>query len=146
MFTAKETGARIKARRQELRMTQDQLAEKIGYHGKSAISHIEKGDFDMSQSKIVAIAGALDTTVDYILGLENGGEIVIEHQMLRENRPGYYCAPRPPKPTVEAVLTNVDMDLLQEMIQMYLKLSTADKVDVNQYIESCYDTSGNGEE
>lgn len=31
MLTAKETGARIKARRQDLGMTQDQLAEKIGY-------------------------------------------------------------------------------------------------------------------
>lgn len=123
-------------------MTQDQLAEKIGYHGKSSISHIEKGDFDMSQSKIVAIAVALDTTVDYILGLENGTEVLIERQDVREKRPGYYCAPRPPKPTVEAVLTNVDMDLLQEMVQMYLKLSTADKVDVNQYIEMLYESNG----
>ena len=78
MLTAKETGERIKARRQELRMTQDQLAEKIGYHGKSSISHIEKGDFDMSQSKIVAIAEALQTTPDYILGLKDGAEILIE--------------------------------------------------------------------
>lgn len=85
MLTAKETGERIKARRQELRMTQDQLAEKIGYHGKSTISHIEKGDFDMSQSKIVAIAEALQTTPDYILGLKNGAEILIEtHSQERE--------------------------------------------------------------
>lgn len=127
-------------------MTQDQLAEKIGYHGKSSISHIEKGDFDMSQSKIVAIAEALQTTPDYILGLKDGAEVLIEHQEVREERAGYYCSPRPPKPTVEAVLTNVDMDLLQEMIQMYLKLSTAGKVDVNQYIEMVYESDVNGEE
>lgn len=142
MLTAKETGERIKARRQELRMTQDQLAEKIGYHGKSTISHIEKGDFDMSQSKIVAIAEALQTTPDYILGLKDGAEILIE----TEKPQRWYNSPKPPKPTVEAVLTNVDMDLLQEMVQMYLKLSTAGKVDVNQYIEMVYESDVNGEE
>ncbi len=142
MLTAQETGARIKARRQELRMTQDQLAEKIGYHGKSSISHIEKGDFDMSQSKIVAIAEALQTTPDYILGLKDGSEILIETAKPQR----WYNSPKPPKPTVEAVLTNVDMDLLQEMIQMYLKLSTAGKVDVNQYIEMVYESDINGEE
>lgn len=142
MLTAKETGARIKARRQDLGMTQDQLAEKIGYHGKSSISHIEKGDFDMSQSKIVAIAEALQTTPDYILGLKDGAEILIETAKPQT----WYNSPRPPKPTVEAVLTNVDMDLLQEMIRMYLKLSTAGKVDVNQYIEMVYESDVNGEE
>lgn len=123
-------------------MTQDQLAEKIGYHGKSSISHIEKGDFDMSQSKIVAIAEALQTTPDYILGLKDGSEILIETTKPQR----WYNSPKPPKPTVEAVLTNVDMDLLQEMIQMYLKLSTAGKVDVNQYIEMVYESDVNGEE
>lgn len=58
-------------------MTQTELAEKIGYHGKSAISHIEKGDSDMSQTKIILIAEALQTTPDYILGLD-GSEIIIE--------------------------------------------------------------------
>lgn len=77
MLNAKETGERIKARRTELKMTQTELAEKIGYHGKSAISHIEKGDSDMSQTKIILIAEALQTTPDYILGLD-GSEMLIE--------------------------------------------------------------------
>lgn len=71
MLNKEQTGKRIKERRISLGMTQEQLAEKIGYHGKSTICHIEKGDSDMSQSKIAAIAKALDTTVDYILGFRD---------------------------------------------------------------------------
>ena len=33
----------IKNRRRELNMTQDELAEKVGYNGKSMISRIERG-------------------------------------------------------------------------------------------------------
>ena len=136
MFTAKETGERIKARRQELKMTQDQLAEKIGYHGKSAISHIEKGDSDMSQSKIVAIAAALDTTVDYILGLEDGSEVTIEMEKPPQR---WFNSPRSPEPEVEAVVNSLDMILLEELIPLILKLSSQEKQHIIDYIKASYD-------
>jgi transcriptional regulator with XRE-family HTH domain len=43
-------------------MTQEQLALKIGYSNRSTVARIEKGDFDLSQSKIIAIAEALNVT------------------------------------------------------------------------------------
>lgn len=42
----------IKMRREELGMSQEQLAKKVGYTSRSTIARIERGDFDLSQSKI----------------------------------------------------------------------------------------------
>lgn len=63
-------GERIKNRRIELGMTQQELAEKIGYKGKTAISKIEAGERDLRQGKIKPIAEALETTTEYIMGWE----------------------------------------------------------------------------
>ena len=65
-----EIGERIKLKRLELGMTQQELAEKIGYHAKTAISKIESGERELRQSKIRPIAEALDTTVEYIMDWE----------------------------------------------------------------------------
>lgn len=68
-------GERIKARRIELDMTQQELAEKIGYKGKTAISKLEAGERDLRQGKIKPIAEALNTTVEYIMGWEDSDHL-----------------------------------------------------------------------
>lgn len=60
--------ANIKKRRKELGLTQTDLARLVGYRDKTAIAHIEKGDIDLPQSKIVAFAEALSTTPGELLG------------------------------------------------------------------------------
>ncbi|MCW6701456.1 LexA family transcriptional regulator [Anaerococcus sp. NML200537] len=64
----------IKKRRVELNMTQEELATKTGYKSKSAISKIELGERDLSQSQISVFAKALKTTPSYLMGWqdENG--------------------------------------------------------------------------
>lgn len=61
---------RIKQRRKELQMSQDELALKTGYKGKSAISRIENGQRELSQSQIEIFAKALQTTPSYLMGWE----------------------------------------------------------------------------
>jgi len=61
-------GTRIKTRREELKMTQTALAEATGYTGKTAISKIENGINDLTQSKIISFAHALRTTPAYLMG------------------------------------------------------------------------------
>lgn len=63
-------GERIKARRKELGMTQEELAKKLGYKNKTTISQIENGVNDIMQSKVASFAEALNTTVAYLMGLE----------------------------------------------------------------------------
>lgn len=55
-------GKNIKRRREELGMTQEDLAKACGYQSKSSISKIESGDTDLTQSKLMEIAYALKTT------------------------------------------------------------------------------------
>lgn len=52
----KETiGPKIRQFRKKRKLTQDELAESLGYSGKSVISHIEKGDADMTYEKILLL-------------------------------------------------------------------------------------------
>jgi transcriptional regulator with XRE-family HTH domain len=65
----KETvGQRIKRRRLELNMTQAELASKMNYKHKSSIGKVENGNADITQTKVVEFAHALDTTTAYIMG------------------------------------------------------------------------------
>lgn len=62
----------IKKRREQLHMTQTELAEKTGYADKTMISKIEKGVVDLPQSKIVLFAEALRTTPRDLMGWNSG--------------------------------------------------------------------------
>lgn len=59
---------RIKARREALEISQEELAHKIGYKSKTSINKIELGIQELRQSKIKQIADALQTTPAYIMG------------------------------------------------------------------------------
>lgn len=66
-----EIGERIKARREELGMSQDELAHKVGYKWRSSINKIEIGVQRLPQKKIVEIAKALRVTPSYLMGWED---------------------------------------------------------------------------
>lgn len=61
-------GERIKLRREELGITQEELAQMLGYKSRSSINKIELGGNELTQRKIKAIALALKTTPAYIMG------------------------------------------------------------------------------
>lgn len=63
----------IKTRREELGMTKVRLAELVGYD-RSMITKIEQGKVDLTQSKISAIAKALQTTTMKLIGDEEGDD------------------------------------------------------------------------
>lgn len=62
------TAERIRARREALDLSQDDLAELLGYSGKTAISKIERGVNGVSSKRIRAFASALRTSVAYLAG------------------------------------------------------------------------------
>lgn len=59
---------RIKDLRISQKMSQTDLAIKMGYKDGSMITKIESGKVDISQKKIIAFAKALDTTPAYLMG------------------------------------------------------------------------------
>lgn len=63
-------GERIKIRREELNLSQDELAKRLGYKSRSSINKIELGHYNLTQPKIKAVADALETTPSYIMGWE----------------------------------------------------------------------------
>lgn len=70
-------GQRIKERREELDITQDELAKRLGYKSRSSINKIELDIYNLKQSKIKAIADALQTTPGYIMGWNDTDQYVL---------------------------------------------------------------------
>lgn len=60
-------GLNIKKRRYELKMSQQELAEAMGYKTRSTIAKIESGENDVSQKKLLKFATVLDTTVEALI-------------------------------------------------------------------------------
>ena len=60
-------GTNIRKRRFELRMSQQDLADALGYKTRSTIAKIETGENDITQKKLQRIAAVLDTTVEALL-------------------------------------------------------------------------------
>lgn len=58
----------IRNRREELGMSQQDLADLLGYKSRSTIAKIESGENDIPQSKVMAFAKALKTTPAYLMG------------------------------------------------------------------------------
>lgn len=67
-------GERIRNRRQQLGLTQQELAEKIGYKGRSSVNKIELSGRNLPPKKIKQIADALLTTPEYIMGWDDNLE------------------------------------------------------------------------
>ena len=64
-------GDKIKKRRLELGMSQQELAEAMGYTSKSTINKIELGKNDVTQSKVIKFANVLKTTPAYLMNWED---------------------------------------------------------------------------
>ena len=65
-----ELSRRILQRRLELGLSQEELAQRMGYRSKSSITKLEKGVNDIPQSKVEEFAAALETTPAWLMGLE----------------------------------------------------------------------------
>ncbi len=70
VVTLMTTGERIKQRREELGLTQTELAERMGYKSRAAICTVEKGKEDLTTTRIRKFAEALQTTPAYLMGWE----------------------------------------------------------------------------
>ena len=75
-----QIGERIKARRLQIDMSQDELAKKVGYKSRSSINKIELDGRGLPYPKIIKIAEALQVTPSYLMGWEDEKtEISVKH-------------------------------------------------------------------
>lgn len=101
---------RIKNKREELGMSQQELADKMGYKSRSAINKIESGLRDINQSKIEAFAKALNTTPAYLMGWETEPAHKLPSNALPYEEPRYYA------PVLGSVRAGVGGLAVQEVI------------------------------
>ena len=82
-------GNKIKTRRKELNITQEELAKMTGYTTRSTINKIEQGVNDIPLSKVSVFAKALNTTPSYLMGWEEeNNNIDIDIDMDMSNNQG----------------------------------------------------------
>lgn len=83
-----DIGEKIRLRREELGMSQDELAKKCGYASRVSISKIESGERDVPKSKIEVFARALRVLPEYLMGWtdEDGIDITDEDLAAAEAR------------------------------------------------------------
>ena len=67
-------GKRIKERRSELKISQRELASKLGYSDHTTVTRIEADKVDLSQSRLKQFATVLDVSVGYLMGWEENPE------------------------------------------------------------------------
>ena len=104
-------GDRVKARREELKLSQDELARRMGYKSRSSINKVECGR-EVGQKIIVRLAEALDVTVPYLMGWEDNPEDQAEYEA--------------------SILMDDD---LMEMIHLYRVLNDEQKAAAKQMIK-----------
>ena len=64
-------GNRIRQRRLELGLTQTELAEKMGYSGKTSVCMAEKSGDNITTTKVRKFADALGVSFRYLMGYED---------------------------------------------------------------------------
>ena len=63
-------GEKVKLKREELNLSQEELAEKMNYKSKTSIHKIAAGITDLPLSKVKELAAVLKTTPAYLMGWE----------------------------------------------------------------------------
>lgn len=65
-----DLSTRVRLRREQLGLSQEELARRMDYRSRSSITKLEKGINDLPQSKVEELAQALETTPAALLGLD----------------------------------------------------------------------------
>lgn len=106
-------GSRIKAKRNELGLSQRELAARLGYKDHTTLTRIEAGKVELSQSNIVKFAKVLGVKPGYLMGWEE----------------------KPEEFGALAAEVLKDPELLQ-LVKNYRELSAADRATVSALVSS----------
>ncbi len=119
---------RIKTRREQLNMGQDELAQILGYKDKSAICRIETGRNHVKLDMIMAFSKALKTSPAYLMGWVDDPELTHEEtlQLEKEGNIKVIAADTmSPSPTVISTTPKVD-PLQQKRNRLADKIKNSD--------------------
>lgn len=70
-------GQRIRERRKELGLSQEELARRLGNKSRASVCTVEKDKEDMTTTRIKQYADALETTPAYLMGWEDDRALAV---------------------------------------------------------------------
>lgn len=114
----------IKQRRKELGMSQEELAELVGYKGRSMVSRVEHGDVDLPTTQIKKFAEALNTTPSALMGWN------VEKEPLKELNIQLFASD---DAFLDAKISN-DKEL-KDAIKIYYSLPDEKRAEIRRYIK-----------
>src|SRR4030042_3590885 len=84
--SSRKIGQRIKKLREEIGMNQQALADRFGIL-RPTISQLEKGKRKITAEEIVKLSEILNTSVQYLMGIEDQPEVVLHERREKMTRP-----------------------------------------------------------
>ena len=113
---------RIRLKRNELNLSQTELAERAGYSDKTAISKFEHAGDDISMKQIKRVAKALGTTSAFLMGWDEEDSPTIEEMKRAAKIRELYATA--PSEILEGSKTDAQV---QELISLFLNGDEADR-------------------
>jgi transcriptional regulator with XRE-family HTH domain len=83
---SKKIGQRIKKLREEIGMSQQDLAERLGLL-RPTVSQMENGERKITAEELIKLSGILNTSVQYLMGLVDQPEIVLHERREKMTKP-----------------------------------------------------------
>ena len=117
---------RIKDRRLDLNLTQEELADKAGYCAKTAISRIEHSGNDISMKQVKRLSVALECSMAYLMGWESAEEEP-QKEIIEVTPSGYINSSDLPKAVELFERYQNAPQYIQDAIENLLKSSQSDK-------------------
>ena len=87
----------IRNRRQELNLTQAELAEKMGMQSKSSIANMERPGAKISLKTILKLTGPLQCTEAYLLGMTSDPDCATIDMVFQKDPSGFEVWPKEEK-------------------------------------------------
>jgi len=84
--TNKKIAQRIKKIREEIRINQQELADRLGVL-RPTISQMENGERRITAEELIKLSEILNTSVQYLMGLEDQPEIVLQERKEKMTKP-----------------------------------------------------------
>ena len=75
-------GNNIRSRRQELDISQAELARRLGFKSKSAVSRVENGKEDLTTDRVIKYAEALECSPADLMGWGNLGHLRVYYNKI----------------------------------------------------------------
>jgi len=125
-------GERIKLRREELKISQEALAQRVGY-SKYTLCRIEKNQRTVNMAKIADFAKALNTTVAYLVGSDEQADSTLQiiENFVALSQEDKICV-------VKCVLQKTDNydGLIFPAVKDFLRLDHDDRIRVVERMET----------